>query len=149
MALSERDWTIRLYIYQFFVENTHPPTVLDVAAQFDLPLEDVRQTFHRLNDAHLIFLNPGTDAIRIANPLSAVPTSFKVHVGSQTLYANCAWDMLGIPAMLHADAQIEAVYAPSQQPVSYAIENGILKAGADLVHFAVPFNQWHDDLIHT
>lgn len=65
------------------------------------------------------------------------------------LYANCAWDMLGIPTMLHTDAQIDAAYALSQQAVSYTIKNGELNAGDDLVHFALPFNQWHDDLIHT
>lgn len=85
----------------------------------------------------------------MANPLSAVATPYRVHVKGRHLWANCAWDSLGIPAMLHADARVEATYALSGAAASYAIIQGRLVAHDDMVHFPLPFRRWYDDLIHT
>ena len=54
------------------------------------------------------YLQPGGDAVLMAHPLSAVETDYRVIVDGVALYANCAWDSLGIPAMLGRDADIEA-----------------------------------------
>jgi hypothetical protein len=85
----------------------------------------------------------------MANPLSAVPTPYCVVANGQALWANCAWDSLGIPAMLHADAQIEAAFAGTGAAASYAVRAGALQADGGIVHFALPFRRWYDDLIHT
>jgi hypothetical protein len=85
----------------------------------------------------------------MANPLSAVATGFRVHVNGKCLWANCAWDSLGIPAMLHADATIEASLKPSGERVTYAVEGGTLHAPYALIHFPLPFARWYDDLIDT
>ena len=77
----------------------------------------------------------------MANPLSAVPTPYRVYVDGRRLWANCAWDSLGIPAMLHADARIEAVSALSRDVMTYAIGAGTLQAAAGVVHFPLPFGQ--------
>ena len=150
--LSERDWQIRLYIYQFIVTQTQPPTAFETAAAFRTSLDDARETYQRLHDAHTLFLEPGTTDVRMANPLSGIATPFRVTVASRTLFANCAWDSLGIPAMLGADATIEAVYTGadgSQTPAHYAIVNGALRGDDGVVHFPLPFRRWYDDLIHT
>ena len=138
--LGEQDWGIRLAVYRGFVAGGGPPTHAQVARQLDIPAEEARQAYHRLHRQHALFLEPGTDAVRMANPLSAVPTAYRVHAGGRWLWANCAWDSLGIPAMLHADARIEA---------TYAVAAGRLAAGDWLVHFPLPFRRWYDDLIHT
>ena len=86
----------------------------------------------------------------MAHPLSAVPTPYHVRVGERRYYANCAWDSLGIPAMLKQDAHIEARYAHTDEPVTYAVQNGeIIPPAQGIVHFALPFARWYDDLIHT
>lgn len=147
--LSEQDWRIRLAIYRVFAENGRPPTFAEMARQFDIPDEEARQAYKRLHHSHALFLEPDTDTIRMANPLSAVPTQYRVYVKGRWLWANCAWDSLGIPAMLHADARIEAVFAHSGEAASYAIEAGTLTASGGVVHFPLPFRRWYDDLIHT
>jgi hypothetical protein len=149
VALNEQDWAIRLHVYRFFVENERPPTFEETAEHFNLTPDEARLAYHRLHDGHAFFLDPGTDRIRMANPLSAVETPFVVRVNGKRLYANCAWDTLGIPAMLHADAQIEAMYSPSGERVTYTIESGKLIAPDVLIHFALPFRHWYDDLVHT
>ena len=60
----------------------------------------------------------------MANPFSGIPTDFKVHANGKTYYANCAWDMLGIPAALHTDAVIEAVCTESNEKVQVEIKDG-------------------------
>jgi hypothetical protein len=149
LSLSDRDWRIRLAVYRYFGANGRPPPYATIARQFDIPAEEVRHAFRRLHEHHALFLDPGTDTIRMANPLSAVPTPYRVYVAGHRLWANCAWDSLGIPAMLHADARVEAVSAYSGGAMTYAIEAGELKAAGGIVHFPLPFRRWYDDLIHT
>ena len=151
-SLSERDWQLRLYIYQTFVERTRPPTASEAALQFGMTDDDARAAYQRLHDAHTLFLEPGTTDVRMANPLSAVETPYRVRVNGRTLFANCAWDSLGIPAMLGADASIESVYTGADgtdTPARYAIVNGELSGDDGIVHFPLPFRRWYDDLIHT
>lgn len=149
-VLGEMDWQIRLHVYRLFVERGRPPTYAETAGQFGIGGEDASASYQRLNDAHAVFLNPGTAEIRMANPLSAVPTPYRVHANGVDLYANCAWDSLGIPAMLDADARIEATVPGSTERVRYAVESGTLSAPDGLiVHFPIPFRRWYDDLIHT
>src|SRR5690242_9271760 len=101
-AVNEQDWHIRLYVYRFFVEHERPPAYAETAHACGLADGAARAAYRRLHAAHALFLAPGSDAIRMANPLSAVPTAYRVHVQGRRLYANCAWDSLGIPAMLGA-----------------------------------------------
>ncbi len=148
--LSDRDWGVRLFIYQFFVQNGRPPTTAESSVEFGVSIVEARRTYHRLHRAHVILLDPGTDSVRIANPLSAVATPYQATVDGRIFYANCAWDSLGIPAMLHQDASIVACIEGHREPVRYAVSQGSLVAAPGLmVHFPLPFEQWYDDQIYT
>ncbi|MEZ4668408.1 MAG: organomercurial lyase [Anaerolineae bacterium] len=149
MTLSEQDWHIRLYIYQHFVEHTLPPTVVETAEHFDIGADECRTVYQRLHDHHALYLQPGTATIRMANPLSAVKTDYRVYIRGHWLYANCAWDSLGIPAMLGDDALIEARLPLSSDIVRYEIVNRELIAPPAYVHFPLPFARWYDDLVDT
>ncbi len=148
-TLSDRDWQIRLFIYRSFVDRGAPPTIVETAQRFGTSTDEARHAFHRLHRGHAIFLEPGTDDVRMANPLSAIPTPYRVNVNGQAVFANCAWDSLGIPAMLRQDAQIELRISDGEV-IHYSIEDGTLVADQALVvHFPIPFSHWYDDLIHT
>ena len=149
---SERDWQIRVHIYQFLVEHARPPTAGETAGRFGMTEADVREAYQRLHDGHALFLEPGATDVRMANPLSGVETPYRVTVNDRTLFANCAWDSVGIPVMLGADAAIESVYSDASgtdTPAHYAIVDGQLRDDEGLVHFPLPFRRWYDDLIHT
>lgn len=150
-VVTEQDWQVRLHVYRFFVEHGRPPSTAEAAPAFDMSEEEMRAAYQHLHDGHALFLEPGTRDIRMANPLSAIPTPYRVRVNGRTLHANCAWDSLGIPAMLHADAEIDSVYttAGGNEPARYAILDGELTGDDGLVHFPLPFRHWYDDLIHT
>lgn len=77
-------------------------------------------------------------------------TPFRVHANGRAYFANCAWDALGIPAALHADATIEAACAESNDPLPLAVDAGTVVTPATAVaHFLVPFRRWYDDMIFT
>ncbi len=147
--LSGLDPTVRLYIYRFIIDEGHAPSVAEIAAAHDISVDEARQTLHRLEQPHQIVLEPGTDEIRMAIPLSAVPSSHRVWSDGRCLYANCAWDSLGVAAMLHSDAEIEAPIDGGQL-IRYAIRDGDLEAPDGLsVHFPAPLRRWYDNIVNT
>ena len=151
-------WQIRQYVYHYFAEATHPPDVIDTADLFGMPVEEAGEYYVELNNRHQFFLEPETLNVQMAWPFSAIPTDFKVQANGKTYYANCAWDMLGIPAALHTDAVIEAKFTESNELVKLEVKNGkvmISRSEAKwtnddlLVHFFLPFDRWYDDLVFT
>jgi len=143
-------WEVRTFVYRWLAETTRPPTVDRVAAEFRLSAREAAAIFDELNRRHAFFLEPGTLTIRIANPFSAVRTAFRVHANGRAYFANCAWDALGIPAALHADAVIEAACAESGEPLPLAVAGGdVVAPAAAVAHFLVPFRRWYDDFVYT
>jgi len=147
---TEQDWTLRAAIYRHFVDHARAPEPEEMATKIGLSLDESQSAYQRLHDAHAFFLEPGTTSIRMLNPFSAVETPFQVEVGDNKYYANCAWDMLGIPGMLGRDALIHARLEADRMPVELAVRDGMSRPDHDyVVNFSVPFRDWYADLIHT
>jgi hypothetical protein len=153
-------WDVRAFVYQHFADTTRAPGMEEAARYFNISNEEAGRLYRELNDRHAIFLEAGSLNIRMANPFSNIPTDFKVHANGKTYFANCAWDMLGIPAALGCDAVIDAVFTESNDAVRLEIMDGnlalggVLAAGdggwsSFLVHFPLPFARWYDDLVFT
>lgn len=150
LKLKQQDWDIRLYIYEVFVSQGHAPSHQAIAGHFGITSAAAQQALRRLHAAHALFLRPGSGDILMANPFSAIKTDYQVETAGRKLYANCAWDSLGIPAMLQQDAQITARHPLSREEIRYAVQDGRLTAESQgYVHFARPFKRWYDDLIDT
>jgi hypothetical protein len=152
-------WQIRHFVYNHFADTTHPPSVEETAQHFNISTEEASEYYKELHNRHASFLEPETLTVRMANPFSGIPTDFKVHADGKTYFANCAWDMLGIPAALHTDAVIEAVCTESNEKVQIKIKDGQItnpQSTSDrstdsqlLIHFPLPFARWYDDLVFT
>jgi hypothetical protein len=149
-------WAVRTYVYRQFSLIARPPSTSETAAQFQISLEQAMTVHEELHERHTLYLDRDTRSIRMANPFSAVPTPFRVFSNADgtsatrtAYFANCAWDMLGIPAALHNDAEIEATCAHSGDPVSITVKDGRVSGNDELVHFLVPFRHWYDDLVFT
>ena len=142
-------WQVRAFVYQHFTTTTRPPTIEETATRFDLTPEQATTVYSELGQRHAVFLDPGTPNIRMANPFSAIPTTFHVRANGKAYWANCAWDSLGIPAALHTDATIEAICAENQRPITLRVQNGRVVSHDERAHFLVPFRRWYDDLIFT
>lgn len=142
-------WDIRTFVYRYFEETARPPQLGETASSFGLTPEQAAEAYEGLHQRHAFYLQPGTHDILMANPFSAVETPFRVYAKDKTYFANCAWDSLGIPAALHADAEIEAVCAQSGEPIRLSIRGGQASDADALVHFLIPFRDWYNDLVFT
>jgi hypothetical protein len=147
--ITEFDLKIRYQIYRFFADNCRAPSYQEVADLLTAEKEDVRVSFHKLHERHMIFLEPGADTIRMANPFSAIPTMFRVISENKEWWVNCTWDSLGIAAALKIDVHIEASYPDAQETVDLQVNHGMVDGKNHFVYFPLPCRQWYDDLIFT
>jgi len=147
---TEQDWAIRTAVYRFFIEHARVPSTDEIAAQFDVTPNAARAALRRLHDAHTLLLEPGGERIRMLNPFSGVETPHRVDTGGRTYFANCAWDMLGIPAMLGQDALIHAPVEVVNEMVEMPVVDGLPRPDRDyVVNFSVPFRHWYENQVHT
>lgn len=147
-------WQIRYFVYSHIAETTRPPRVDEAAAHLGTSIEEASELYKELHNRHALFLDLDEVAIRMANPFSGIPTDFKVLANGKTYFANCAWDMFGIPAALHCDALIDAVCTESNDTVRIEIKDGQITNhqftnSQLLIHFPLPFARWYDDLVFT
>jgi len=91
------DDEVRARIYDVTIRSGRPPLVAELGGA------DVVESLQRLAAGRVIVLR---DEIVMAAPFSAVVTPFLVESAGMTYFGNCIWDALGIPAMLHRDAEI-------------------------------------------
>lgn len=142
-------WQVRHFVYGHFADTTHPPSVEEAAKHFNISNQEASDLYLELHNRHTFFLDVDNLSICMAWPFSGIPTDFKVTANGKTYFANCAWDMLGIPAALHSDAVIEAKFTESNKEVSLEVKNGQITNNQLLVHFPLPFSRWYDDLVFT
>jgi hypothetical protein len=142
-------WEVRSFVYAHLVEHGLPPTAEQTATGLGIEPEQTRAAYERLHARHILFLDPETREVRMAFPFSGVPTPFRVRSNGRSYWANCAWDMLGIPAALHSDAEVETEYAEHDSPARLSVEGGELQGDAGLVHFPLPLRRWYEDLVFT
>lgn len=147
--MDEADLALRNATYRLFVENGRAPTSAEVAGAVERPEADVRAGWRRLHDGHALVLDPSLTEIRMANPFSAVPTSFRVQAAGRSWFANCAWDAFGIGAALHVDSTIETTCADCGEALPIAVRDG--RPGRDdlVFHVLVPAAQWWADIGYT
>jgi hypothetical protein len=141
------DREVRHHVYDYVMREGLPPTTVETSAALARSPDQVRASFQRLADGHILVLQKGSGEILMANPFSAVPTPFLVKAGSRSYYGNCIWDAMGIPAMLKQDATIEASCGCCSTAMSLKVTNGSLEEARGLTHFAIPAAHWWDDIV--
>jgi hypothetical protein len=145
----DRDGRVRLAIYKRFVDDARPPTIAEVAAELGIPAEEVEEAFRRLEAGRVIVLAPGTLNIWMANPLSAVPTPFRVETPHGDYWGNCIWDAFGVIAMLGGDGEISTSCGDCGEPMRLRVEDGRLAPADGVAHFAVPAARWWENIGFT
>jgi hypothetical protein len=142
------DWAVRAVIYERVAATGRAPDTAEIAGWVD-GADEAHAVLRRLHDGHLLVLDDDGE-ILMALPFSAVPTAHRV-VGSRSWWANCAWDSLAIPAALGVDADIEAEWMDTGEPVGLRVLDGRLEGDQDggFVHFLRPAARWWDDIVET
>ncbi|HZI59499.1 MAG TPA: organomercurial lyase [Pyrinomonadaceae bacterium] len=141
------DKVVRSYVYDYVIGEGLPPAIAETSAALSRSSDEIRASFQRLADGHILVLQKGSGEILMANPFSAVPTPFLVKVEDRSYYGNCIWDGMGIPAMLKQDATIEASCGCCSTAMSLKVTNGSLEEAQGLAHFAIPAAHWWDDIV--
>jgi Alkylmercury lyase len=137
------DPEIRLWIYEHFVSTGRAPSPVEIAAHFRLIPDQAEQALHRLQrDADALVLLPGSSYIWMAEPFSAIPTSFLVRSGELQWWGNCIWDALGILSLLRVDGEVLTACPHSGEPLRVTVVGGALVEAPGIVHFAVPARDW-------
>ena len=139
------DSALRLRIYEDILRTSEVPKVAKLAADFKVAVEDIRAALRRMHDAHMLVLQPSGDVL-MANPFSAVPTSFVTEVGDRRWFGNCIWDALGILATLRADGRVVTSCACCGDAMVLTVHDGVL-GGGGVLHFAVSARRWWDDIV--
>ena len=146
MQPTDVDRAVWQAIYDHFIRQPTPPTLHDIATRLALPPQAVAASYARLAARQRLVLDPVTHALWMAIPFSAVPTDVQVQQGAQRWWANCAWDALGIAAMIDAPLQITTVCPDCGEPIILAFPACLADAAAPVLHFAVPPARWWDDI---
>jgi hypothetical protein len=146
----EFDVRVKTAIYRWIADTTRAPSADDIARQLGEAPAEVRAAFARLFRKRVLFLEPDGETIRMAPPFSAVPTQHSVRVGNRTYFANCSWDSLGIPAALHAEAEVFSRCEQTLEPIHLRVgKEGPVDPEPVVAHFAVPAAKWWADLVYT
>ena len=147
--MDEADIRLRNATYRSFVELGRAPTPSEVAAGLGIVVEEAREGWRRLHDAHALVLDPATGDLRMANPFSAVPTPFRVRAAGREWFANCGWDAFGIGAALHVDSVVDTQCADCTTPLRIQVRDGRPDDENHVFHVLVPAFEWWQDIGFT
>lgn len=144
------DSDVRLHIYRTFVRDGRPPTAAETATALGISEAEAADAYRRLHEAHAIVLEPGAVEVRMANPLSARPTAFRVRTADgRSYFGTCSWDGPGVLAMLGVDGTVSTACPDCDEPLTMEIRGGELQPIDAVAHFAVPAARWWEDIGHT
>ena len=149
MTADDLATRVRVHLYESFVAAGRPPTVAETAAALGVGEPDTEDAYRRLEQNRVIVLAPGTLDVWMANPLSAVPTAFRAEPERGSYWGNCAWDGLGVIAMLGGEGRLAATCGDCGEPLELRVRGGALERSAAVSHFAVPARRWWENIAFT
>jgi hypothetical protein len=144
------DHEIRQTVYQHFVDTGRAPSRGEIAKSTSYSPDEIRASLMRMAEERVLVLQQDSGELLMAMPFSAVPTAFETKIGERTYWANCAWDALGIAAMLKQDARVMTSCADCGEALQLEVQdNALAHKGGEVVYFGVPAKQWWDDIVFT
>jgi hypothetical protein len=145
----ESDLELRAAIYRHFADRAVAPTIDDMARATDRSRDEVAEAYRRLYARRMLVLMPDGESIRMAPPFSGIETQHRVLARGLTYFANCAWDSFGIPAALHAEADVESRCEQTQEPLRLHLTGNGPPPSTWFFHSAVPAAHWWRDIVYT
>jgi hypothetical protein len=139
-----------VHVYDQLLGRGTVPTSTEIAEHFDVAPDDALGALRELNVGKTLLTNPHTGEIWMAGPFSAVPTPYEVSAGGARWWANCGWDMLGIPVVADRRVHIDARCTDCGEPMTFDVDPRQQTLGAEaVVHFLLPARRWYDDIGFT
>jgi hypothetical protein len=140
---------LRVFVYDRLVESGLAPMSVEIGKHFGVSTEDARRELSALKLGKTVLIDPESGEIWMAGPFSARRTDYRLTDGKRSWWANCAWDMLGVPMIL--GRRVWAHTRCTDCGAAMTIEcDPFTPPGEDaVVHFLVPARQWYDDIGFT
>jgi hypothetical protein len=148
-TMAERDWRVRGAVYKHFVATARSPSVTDLEHALGLTATEVAASLRTLDALHHIALAPGSLNVWMANPFSSSPTEYAADTPNGRYWTNCAWDALGVPAILGIDSWTQTRCQETGTPIAFGVRDGALIAGDEVIHIAVGVSQFYDNIGFT
>jgi DNA-binding transcriptional MocR family regulator len=148
--VNDLDNRIRVHIYERFLDEGRPPSTEETAEALGIAAEEAEAAYGRLEQGRVIVLAPGTTNVWMANPLSAVPSRFRVTTDDgRSWWGNCVWDGLGVLAMVGSDGTVDSSCPDCGEKIELRVEAGELQPVDAVIHFAVPAARWWENIAFT
>ena len=136
------------YVYDSLLERAEVPSLEQIAAAFDRDPSAMARFIREAKIGKTLLLD-SSDATWMAGPFSARPTAYRVRQGSKRWFANCAWDALGIGALVRGPVDISATCADCGERLDFPLASDGDDIPDWIVHFLVPARRWYDDIGFT
>ena len=137
-SLNDFHWALRTEVFRHIAETTEAPSLEQLSAWSGRSQDEVLGALDALEANHHIALLPDRTGVWMANPFSATPTAYPVDTVRGRFWANCAWDAIGVPAILGIDGWTETRCAGSGTPLSFGVRGGERQGDDALIHLVVP-----------
>jgi len=141
--------SLRLFVYDWLLARGVPPSTAAIADHFKATVDEARQALANLKIGKTILTHACSGEIWMTGPFSAVPTPYRVFGAKVAWWANCAWDMLGIPVVANQPARVETTCTDCGESMVIDVDPKHGPSGKSLVHFLVPAAKWYDDIGFT
>src|ERR1051326_6237210 len=150
MSMSaDFDTAVRLALYREFVRMGSAHTAEALAAGMQSSTAEIRAALERLAAGKAIVLQPESRNILMANPLSAVPTPFRVQTPGHSFFGSCVWDGLGLMAMIRTDSVLDTSCACCGEAMTIGMRGAEIGPASGVIHFAIPAKRWWENIVFT
>jgi len=125
------------------------PSLANLAASLNRSNGEIETSLKNLHAAKALVLMPESGEILMANPWSAVPTTYTVEAGGKRWWANCVWDALAIPAAMGVRGKVMSSCACCGEGMTAEVEDRQLLSGEGIVHIALPAKKWWENIFFS
>ena len=143
------DLQLRAAVYRHFAERAEAPALAEMCRVMRTPPAEVKAAYARLYARRMLVVMDDGASIRMAPPFSGIPTQHVVRANGKEYFANCAWDSFGIPAALHADAEVVSRCEQTQEPLRLRLGTTGPPPSTWLFHVVVPASRWWKNIVYT
>ena len=140
---------LRVFVYDGLVDRGTLPSIAAIADRFRVAPNDARRALAELHIGKTILVHPETGEIWMAGPFSASETPYRITLGQRRWWANCAWDMFGVAALVGAAVRVDTHCTDCGEPIALVCDPARPPNEPGVVHFLMPARRWYDNIGFT
>jgi len=150
--LSDLSKLVRKFVFDQFLERTHPPVLEEIMQKFELDRATAFGVLKDLQDIRQLVLLAGTQRILMAHPFSSITSPFEVTISNKKYFANRGWDAIAFHVMLNKDVTIDSFCHHCAAKINIELSKNKIassKPKEALVFIGVPAAKWWENVVNT